>query len=91
MTIDTKNFYLNTPMERSEYMRMKLSNLPADVVKKYNLQAKVTKYGYVYIEICKGIYGLPHSGILSQDLLEKNINTKGYRQSNLTTGLLTHA
>ena len=36
-------------MERIKYMRIKLSNLPADFVKQYNIQAKVTKYGYVYI------------------------------------------
>ena len=30
---------------------MKLRNLPEDFVKQYNLQANVTKYGYVCIEI----------------------------------------
>ena len=49
MTIDVQFFYLNMSMEHRDYMRMKLSNLPADFVKQYNLQAKVTKYGYVYI------------------------------------------
>ena len=32
-------------------MRLKLSDLPEDFVNKYNLTSKVTKYGYVYIEI----------------------------------------
>jgi hypothetical protein len=32
MTIDIKDFYLNTPMSRYEYMRLKLSNLPNDIV-----------------------------------------------------------
>ena len=32
MTIDIKGFYLNTPMAQSEYMRLKLSNLPESVV-----------------------------------------------------------
>ena len=32
MTIDVKYFYLNTPMVISEYMRLKLGNLPESVV-----------------------------------------------------------
>ena len=28
MGIDIKNFYLNTPMDRSEYLRLKLDNFP---------------------------------------------------------------
>ena len=31
-TIDIKDLYLNTPMVYSEYMRLKLSNLPESVV-----------------------------------------------------------
>ena len=37
LTIDIKNFYLNTPMKRFEYMRLKLSNLTEDFVERYNL------------------------------------------------------
>ena len=32
MTIDIKDFFLNTPMARSEFMRLKLSNLPDNVI-----------------------------------------------------------
>ena len=32
MTIEIKDYYLNTPMERSKYMRIKLSNLPRIMV-----------------------------------------------------------
>ena len=70
---------------------MKLSDLLEDFVKKYNLQAKFTKYGYVYIESFQGMYGLLHSGILDQELLEKRLNTNGYRQSTLNTGFWRHA
>ena len=48
MSIDIKDFYLNTPMPRSEYMRLKLSNLLGDVIRHYNLAAKATKDGHVY-------------------------------------------
>ena len=32
MKIDIKDFYLNTPMEQSEYIRLKLSYLPESMV-----------------------------------------------------------
>ena len=38
-------------------------------VSEYKLQYKVTKDGYVYLEIRKGMYGLPADGILAQRLL----------------------
>ena len=33
MSIDINNFYLNKPMPRYEYMRLKLSDLPDDVIR----------------------------------------------------------
>ena len=59
MTIDISNFYLNTPMDRYEYMRMKLDMFPEDVIEAYNLRDKVESDGFVYIEVQKGMYGLP--------------------------------
>ena len=74
MTIDIKYFYLNTAMPRYEYMRLKLGDLPGNFIKEYRLADKFTKDGYVYVEICRGMYGLPQSGILAQKLLEKRLN-----------------
>ena len=90
MTIDIKDFYLNTPMPRYEYMRLKMADLPQDFIDEYNLQAKVTPDGYVYYEICRGMYGLPQAGILSQQLLEKRLGAKGYHQSKICPGLWKH-
>ena len=39
-TLDIKNFYLNTPMERFEYMRLKMEDIPENVIEKYGLKAK---------------------------------------------------
>ena len=69
MSIDLKDFYLNTPMPRSEYMRLKLSDLPDNVIHQYNLRGEVAKYDYIYTEICRGMYGLPAAGIIAQQLL----------------------
>ena len=91
MTIDIKDFYLNTPMERYEYMRLKLCDIPEDVTKHYNLATKVKNDGYVYIEIRRGMYGIPQSGILYQQILEKRLNAEGYIQDTLVLGLWTKA
>ena len=69
MTINIKDFYLTTPMARSDYMRLKLSNLPDFVVQQYILEAKENRDGYVPLEIQRGVYGLMKSGLISQQLL----------------------
>ena len=90
MTIDIKDFYLNTPMARPEYMRLKIDDMPDNVIKQYQLREKATKDGYVYFEINKGMYGLPQAGIIAQQLLEKRLNAAGYHQSTITPGFWTH-
>ena len=90
MTIDIKDFYLNTPMPRYEYMRLKLNNPPANFVAQNGLTAKVNADGYVYVKIRRGMYGLPQAGLLAQKLLEKRLNAEGYSQSALTPGFWTH-
>ena len=31
MTMDLKDFYLNTPLKRFEYIKLKLSNVPEEI------------------------------------------------------------
>ena len=90
MTIDISNFYLNTPMDRYEYMRIKLDMFPDDVIGEYNLRDKVEPNGFVYIEVRKGMYGLPQAGLLAQKMLSKRLKKHGYTQSAVTAGLWTH-
>ena len=90
MSIDIKDFYLNTPMSRYEYMRLKIAELPQDFISEYKLQNKETKDGYVYLKIRKGMYGLLQAGILAQKLLKKRLNAKGCRQSDIFPGFWKH-
>ncbi len=64
-TIDLKDFYLNTLMDKPKYMRMKISNLPPNFVKAYNLIDLATNDGTIYVKIQNGMYGLPQAGILA--------------------------
>ncbi len=45
MTIDIKDFYLMTPMERYEYFKMKINLIPEDIIEEYNLRSKVDDRG----------------------------------------------
>ena len=38
MTMDISNFYLNTPLKHPEYIRMKINDIPAEIVTEYKLQ-----------------------------------------------------
>jgi hypothetical protein len=90
MTMDISNFYLMTPLTRPEFIRIKLSDIPDEIIKEYNLQELVTEDGSIYIQANKGMYGLPQSGLLANELLERRLNKHGYRQSKLVPGLWKH-
>jgi hypothetical protein len=86
---DVKNFYLETPLDRYEYMRMPIKLIPQEIIDQYDLMPKV-KNGHVYMEIRKGMYGLPQSGILSNKLLKERLSEHGYYELPHTPGLFTH-
>jgi hypothetical protein len=50
-TFDIKDFYLNTPKEQLEHMRMKLSDLPQEFVNLYNLTKIAEDYKNVYMNV----------------------------------------
>ncbi len=66
-TMDIKNFYLDTPMPDPEYICIKLSDIPEEFIKEYNLPGW-DRDGWIYFEIRQGCYGLPQAGILANDL-----------------------
>jgi hypothetical protein len=47
MTMDISNFYLITPLHHPKFIRVKLSNIPDEVIKEYKLREKVTKNGSI--------------------------------------------
>ena len=90
MTMDISNFYLMTPLKRKEYLRMRITDMPDNVIDQYKLRDKVTKDGWIFVAVKRGMYGLPQAGILAQELLEQRLNQHGYSQSKLTPGFWTH-
>ncbi len=90
MTIDIKDYYLMTPMDRYEYFRMKLELFPPDIINEYGLCDKVDADGNVFCEVQCRMYGLSQASILAQDLLTKRLYKAGYRQSRITPGYWHH-
>ncbi len=52
-------------MDRHEFMRMPIDLTPQAFIDEYDLHPKV-KNGYVYIQIVKGMYGLPQDVMLAK-------------------------
>jgi hypothetical protein len=89
MCTDVKDFYLNTLMARYEYMCLPIRILPQEIVEQYQLLPFVHD-GWVYVEIRKGMYGLPQAGIITNQRLEKHLAKYGYKPTYLTPGLWRH-
>ena len=74
-------------MTRYEYLKLKLCNIPNEIIKPYNLREKATPDGSVYVEIRKGVYGLTQAGLLANELLGKILAKHEYTQSRILPGL----
>ena len=89
LSADITNYFLASPMNRTEYMRVRLKYFPVDIRTRYNLDA-ITKDGYVYIAIEKGMYGLKNAAILAYENLTTNLGHFGYYPVEGTVGLWAH-
>jgi hypothetical protein len=74
----------------SEFIQIKLSDIPDEVIREYKLREKTTENGSIYIRAKHGMYGLPQAGLLANELLKKCLNKHIYRQSKLVPGLWKH-
>jgi hypothetical protein len=90
MCLDVKIFYLSTPMDSFDDMRIPIKLIPQEIIVQYNLLPLVSD-GHVYIEVQKGMYGLPQAGILANQLIARGLAIHGYHQTKFTPGLWQHA
>lgn len=84
--LDIKNFYLTAALEYYKYMKMPLSLFPKWIVKQYDL-TKHAKDGWVHLEMCHAIWGLPQAGILPNKRLRWKLAPFGYYECVNTLGL----
>lgn len=89
MTLDIKDYYLGTPLDTTEYIRIDCKFIPEDCMIKYNLHQYIHN-GSVLHSVHKGMYGLPQAGNLSQKQLIKHLLPHGYYQSKQVPCLFLH-
>jgi len=87
--LDCKDFYLETEMERYEYMLIPINIIPQDIMEENNIAA-LAHNGNVLVEIRKGMYGLPQAGALAYQKLAKLLFKHGYVPAGRTPGLFKH-
>ena len=88
-TLDISNFYLGTPMDRPEYMRIPYKIILQEIIDKYKLN-DIEQKEWIYIKIVKGMYGLPQAGKIAHDLLKKRLAKAGYHPTQFTPRLWKH-
>jgi hypothetical protein len=88
-TANLSNFYLMTELKQPKYGRVKLADIPEEIIDKYQLHEKV-KNGWVYFKVVRGMYSLPQSGSNSHNELEEQLNKEGYFKSPLVPALWKH-
>jgi hypothetical protein len=79
MTMDIKDFYLGTPLPRTEYMRIDLKQIPPKSREKY-ISDDLVRNEQVLAEIRKGIYGLTQAGLLAQERLVEHLAKHEYHR-----------
>ena len=77
-------------MDQPEYMKVSYKHIPPNIKTHYNLNAKVTENGYIYIKIKKGMYGLCQAAILAYQYLQQTLKPHGYYLVPGTVGLWKH-
>jgi hypothetical protein len=88
-TADIKDFYLNTVLERAEYMWAQLADIPKLIQLKYEVQ-KYAVNGRVLVKLKKGVYGLPQAGLLARKRLVGHLKTHNYLEDVETAGVFHH-
>ena len=88
--MDLKDFFLATPMDGPEYMRLHSKYFFDDIQSKYDIDSKLASNGYIYIRINKGIYGLKQAAVLAYNQLVMNLAKNGNSPCPSTTGIWKH-
>jgi hypothetical protein len=87
--LDVGEFYLQTPSQKYEYMKIPVALFLSWTGNQYNLN-KNAHNGFVYWGICKAIYGLPNAGRLANERIRQKLKLTGFCEVAHTPGLWKH-
>ena len=90
MTIDIKDFFLQTHMKEPEFMKIHSKYFDDSLRKKYNLNNLISTDNYVYCQIDKGMYGLKQAARLAHDDLVLHLAKYGYHPDKICPNIWTH-
>ena len=83
LTLDIKDFYLGTPLNRPEFLRIPTKYRPEQIISANNLQPFLHNQ-HILFQVNKGMYGLPQAGLLAQKRLIRHLALHGYHQTDAT-------
>jgi hypothetical protein len=90
MAADITDYYLNTPLERPEYLRMTRKQVSSAIIAEYGYEESFVN-DMMYFQVNKGMYDLPQAGLLAPNRLIAYIVQHGCTQSDVVPCLFRHA
>ena len=89
MTINIKYFRLGNPMNQYEDMQIPVTYIPGYIMFQNNLVSLAVNNN-ILVKIRKGIYKLPHAGLIVQQRLNKYFYQYEYTSAESALGIYTH-
>ena len=90
MTVDLVDMYLNHRLDRSEYIRIKIADIPAEIIEHYGLLAFVED-GSVLFQVDGALFGFPQAGRISHlYLVNEVLAPAGYIQDAVVPCIFRH-
>lgn len=80
LTLDISDFYIMHDLVRKEYVRIRVTEIPQEIMDEYQLQQYI-HHGCVHFQVNKALYGLPEAGLLSQQQLVARLAAADYIQT----------
>ena len=65
LSCDLKDFFLTSPMDRPEYVKVPIRYFLDNSIARHNLNKLIHSSGNAYVIIKKGMHGLKHATILT--------------------------
>ena len=72
-----------------QYLQVQINDISPEVLEEYDVRPD--KFGYVYLEVRRGMYGLKEAGIIVFKQLVCKLAPAVYHPCKQTPGLWTHA
>ena len=90
MSIDLKDFFLQSILEEPEYIRIHGKYFVGEIRKKYHIDDIIAPDGYVYCEAIRGMYGLKQAAKLARDQLITTLKPFGYYPTTESHNIWAH-